>query len=83
METFLNFTQNWGVSAFAEDLAVNAGSDIKDALLVQRMSHWCIRGKYGPYSDCSKRRGRKNYLYLVRKHKRLAQQHNFRESDVY
>jgi hypothetical protein len=62
---------------------MNAGLDIKDALLVQRMSYWRIRGKHGPIDNCSKRRGRKNYLHLVRKHKRLAQQHNFRESDVY
>lgn len=62
---------------------MNAGLDIKDALLVQRMSHWRIRAKHGPIDNCSKRCGRKNYLYLVRKHKRLEQQNNFRESDVY
>ena len=62
---------------------MNAGLDIKDALLVQRMSHWLIRAKHGPIDNCSKQRGRKNYLYLVRKFKRLAQQHRFRESDVY
>jgi len=62
---------------------MNAGLDIKDALLVQRMSHWLIRAKHGPIDNCSKRRGRKNYLFLVRKHKALARQNNFRESDVY
>jgi hypothetical protein len=62
---------------------MNAGLDIKDALLVQRMSHWLIRAKHGPIGNCSKRRGRKNYLYLVRKHKNLAVQNHFRESDVY
>jgi len=67
-----------GASAFVEDSReMNAGLDIKDALLVQRMSYWRIRGKHGPIDNCSKRRGRKNYLHLVRKHKRLAQQNNF------
>ena len=61
---------------------MNAGLDIKDALLVQRMNYWLVRGKYG-IDNCPKRRGRKNYLYLVRKFKRLAEQHRFRESDVY
>jgi hypothetical protein len=62
---------------------MNAGLDIRDALLVQRMSHWRIRAKHGPMDNCSKRRGRKNYLYLVRKHKALAQRNGFRESDAY
>ena len=61
---------------------MNAGLDIKDALLVQRMNYWLVRGKHG-IDNCPKRRGRKNFLYLVRKHKGLAQQHHFRESDVY
>jgi hypothetical protein len=61
---------------------MNAGLDIKDALLVQRMSYWRVRGKHGPIDNCSKRRGRKNYLQLLRKHKRLAQQHNSRTSDL-
>jgi hypothetical protein len=61
---------------------MNAGLDIKDALLVQRMNHWLLRGKYG-IDNCPKRRGIKNYLYLVRKHKNLALQYRFRESDVY
>ena len=62
---------------------MNAKLDIRDALLVQRMSHWRIRAKHGPMDNCSKRRGRKNYLYLVRKHKALAQRSGFRESDAY
>lgn len=61
---------------------MNAGLDIKDALLVQRMNYWLVRGKHG-IDNCPKRRGRKNYLYLVRKHKTLARQNHFRESDVY
>jgi integral membrane sensor domain MASE1 len=62
---------------------VNAKPDIRDALLVQRMKHWLLRAKYGPIGNCSKGRGKKNYLFLVRKHKALAQQNHFRESDVY
>jgi Rad3-related DNA helicase len=62
---------------------VNAKPDIRDALLVQRMSHWLLRAKHGPIDNCPKRRGRKNYLFLVREHKALAQQNHFRESDVY
>jgi hypothetical protein len=62
---------------------MNAGLDIRDALLLQRMSHWRIRAKHGPMDNCSKRRGRKNYLFLIRKHKALAERHHFRASDVY
>ena len=62
---------------------MNAKPDIRDALLVQKMKHWLLRAKYGPFDNCPKLRGRKNYLFLVRKHKSLAQQHHFRESDVY
>jgi hypothetical protein len=84
---FSVFTQNRGANVFVisveESRHMNVGLDIKDAVLTQRMSHWRIRGKYGPMDNCTKRRGRKNYLYLVRKYKSLAQQHNFRESDVY
>jgi hypothetical protein len=47
------------------------------------MKHWLLRAKYGPIGNCSKGRGKKNYLFLVRKHKALAQQNHFRESDVY
>ena len=61
---------------------MNAGLDIKDALLVQRMNYWLIRGKYG-IDNCPKRRGRKNYLYLVRKHRGLAERHGLREWNVY
>jgi len=78
------FAQNWGASAFVEDSKkVNAKPDIRDALLVQRMKHWLLRAKYGPIGNCPKGRGKKNYLFLVRKHKALAQQNHFRESDVY
>jgi len=56
---------------------------IRDALLVQRMKHWLLRAKYGPIGNCPKGREKKNYLFLVRKHKTLAQQNHFRESDVY
>jgi hypothetical protein len=61
---------------------MNAGLDIKDAWLVQRMNYWLVRGKHG-IDNCPKRRGIKNYLYLVRKHNILAMQNHFRESDVY
>lgn len=61
---------------------MNARPDIRAALLLKRMKHWLLRGKYG-IDNCPKWRGRKNYLYLVRKHKALAQQHHLRESDVY
>ena len=62
---------------------MKAKPDIKDALLAQRMNYWLLRAKHGPIGNRSKQRGRKNYLYLVRKFKRLAQQNHCRESDVY
>jgi len=46
------------------------------------MNYWLVRGKY-EIDNCPKRRGIKNYLYLVRKHKTLARQNHLRESDVY
>lgn len=52
-------------------------------MLVQRMKHWLLRAKYGPIGNCPKGRGKKNYLFLVRKYKTLAQQNRFQESDVY
>jgi hypothetical protein len=61
---------------------MNAGLDIKNALLLQRMNHWLLRGKYG-IDNCPKWRGRKNYLFLIRKHKTLADLHGYRETDVY
>jgi hypothetical protein len=62
---------------------MNAKLDIRDALLIQRMSHWLIRAKHGPIGNCPKWRGKKNYLFLVRKHKALAERHHFRASHVY
>lgn len=62
---------------------MNARPTIRDALLVQRMKFWLLRAKYGPIGNCPKWRGRKNYLFLLRKHRALAERHGLRETDIF
>jgi hypothetical protein len=62
---------------------MNAKSDIRDALLVQRMWHWRLRAKISSATSRQKCMARKNYLYLVRKFRGLAAANHHRESDVY
>jgi hypothetical protein len=62
---------------------MNAGPTIRDALLVQRMKFWRLRAQHGPIGNCPKWRGRKNYWFLVRKHRSLAERNGFRETDVF
>ena len=63
---------------------MNAGPQIREAMLVQRMKEWRMRAtcpllaKGYPAWKC-----RKNYLSLVRAHPLLAQRVGLRESDVY
>ena len=63
---------------------MNAGARIKDAILIGRMKEWKMRSgcpslaKGYPAWKC-----RKNYLYLVRTHRSLAERHGFRETDVF
>ncbi len=61
---------------------MNAGQTIRDAILVQRMKFWRLRGQHGPIGNCPKWRARKNYWFLVRKHRALAERLGFRETDV-
>ena len=61
---------------------MNAGQGIRDALLIKRMWHWRTQAKR-LYPDCPKWRARKNYLFLVRKHRALAERNGMRETDVY
>jgi hypothetical protein len=62
---------------------MNVRPSLKDAALVQRMKFWLIRAKHGPIGNCSKSRGRKNYLALVRRHPALAARHGLRETDIF
>ncbi len=62
---------------------MRANDDIKSTILLKRMAFWRIRARHGPIGGCSKRRGRKNFLYLVRRYPALAAQHGFREVDAY
>jgi hypothetical protein len=62
---------------------MNVRPGLKEAALLQRMKFWLIRAKHGPIGNCSKSRGRKNYLALVRRHPVLAQQHGLRETDIF
>jgi hypothetical protein len=62
---------------------MNCRESIREHLLVNKMKYWLLRGKYGPIGNCPKWRGKKNYLFLVRKHKALAERHRFRETDAF
>jgi hypothetical protein len=62
---------------------MNVRPELKDAALLQRMTFWLLRARHGPLGNCSKSRGKKNYLSLVRRHRALAEQHGLRETDIY
>jgi len=62
---------------------MNVRPGLKEAALLQRMRFWQIRAKHGPIGNCSKSKGRKNYLALVRRHPALAARHGLREIDIY
>jgi hypothetical protein len=81
----LYFHRKPGVSAFVEEFSekMNVRPELKEAVLLQRMKFWLIRAKHGPIGNCSKSRGRKNYLALVRRHPVLAARHGLRETDIF
>ncbi len=62
---------------------MNAGQTLRDAILVQRMRYWLLRARHGPIGNCPRWRARKNYWFLVRNHRTLAEQHRLRETDVF
>jgi hypothetical protein len=62
---------------------MNVRPSLKEAALVQRMIFWRLRAKHGPIGNCSKSRGRKNYLALIRRHPVLAERHGLRETDIF
>jgi hypothetical protein len=62
---------------------MNVRPTLRAAALLQRMKFWRLRALYGPLGNCSKSRGIKNYLALVRKHRALAENAGFRETDIY
>lgn len=63
---------------------MNARPPIADAIRVRLMKEWRVRSlhpllaKGYPAWKC-----RKNYLYLVRAHRALAERAGLRESDIY
>jgi hypothetical protein len=62
---------------------MNAGAAIRDALLVQKMKQWLSRARYSSTTSYPKWRARRNYWFLVRKHRSLAERHGLRETDVF
>jgi len=62
---------------------MNVRPELKEAALVQRMKFWRLRALYRPLGNCSKSKGVKNYLALVRKHRAVAEKAGFRETDIY
>lgn len=63
---------------------MNARPEIRDALLVRKMKHWLLRARYSFVGEgCARWRARRNYWFLVRKHRTLAERHGLRETDVF
>jgi hypothetical protein len=78
------FAQNWGAQPIGEKLyEMNIRPALREAALLKLMIFWRLRALYGPLGNCSKSRGVKNYLALVRKHAALAEKAGFRETDIY
>ena len=78
------FAQNWGAQPIVEKLyEMNVRPTLREAALLQRMRFWRLRALHGPLGNCSKSRGVKNYLALVRKHAALAEKAGLRETDIY
>lgn len=69
------------VEEFSEKM--NVRTELKEAVLLQRMKFWLLRARYGPIGNCSKSRGKKNFWALVRRHRALAERHGLRETDVF
>jgi hypothetical protein len=61
---------------------MNASPTIRDALLVQRMKHWLLRARHS-FVGCPKWRARRNYWFLVRKHRIIAERYGLRETDCF
>ena len=81
---FLDFAQNWGAQPTTEKIyEMNVRPTLREAALLQRMRFWRLRALHGPLGNCSKSRGVKNYLALVRKHAALAEKAGLRETDIY
>jgi len=62
---------------------MNAGVGIRDALLVQKMKQWLSRARYSSTTNYPKWQARRNYWFLVRKHRSLAERNGFHETDVF
>ena len=61
---------------------MNAGSGIKEAIILQRMKFWLVRARHA-FEGCPKWKARKNYLFLVRKYPALAERNGLLETDVF
>jgi hypothetical protein len=62
---------------------MNVRPILREAVLQKRMTFWLLRALHGPLGNCSKSRGVKNFLALVRKHRAVAEKAGFRETDIY
>ena len=75
---------NWRAQPIMEKLdEMNVRPTLREAALLKRMTFWRLRAQHGPLGNCSKSRGVKNYLALIRKHAALAEKAGFRETDIY
>jgi hypothetical protein len=79
----LIFAKTGRTARRGETLPMNVRPTLREAALIRRMKFWLLRALHGPLGNCSKSRGVKNYLALVRKHGALANKAGFRETDIY
>jgi len=62
---------------------MNCGEQIREHLLIERMKLWLSRARYSSTTNYPKWRARRNFWFLVRKHRALAERRGFRETDVF
>jgi hypothetical protein len=61
---------------------MNASPTIRDALRIRQMRFWLLRARHS-FNGCPKWRARRNFWFLVRKYRALAERHGFLETDVF
>ena len=84
-ERCIDFYRKPGRRALVQEFyEMNCGEDIREHLLVERMKRWLTRARYRSISNgCARWRARRNFWFLVRKYRALAERHGLRETDVF
>jgi hypothetical protein len=62
---------------------MNAGPQLREKLIIKKMEHWMLMGKYPSiYGRRSASRARKNFWALVRRYPELAAKRGLTEASV-